>query len=91
MRNDMFESFRVKAVSLCAFLVAFFTTSVSFAYIGPGAGISAFGSALAFLMVVILLVVGFLWYPLKKLFGKKTPEISTSEQDEIDSDEAKEL
>jgi len=44
--------------------------SIAFAYVGPGAGVSAIGSALAFLAVVFLLIVGFLWYPLKKLFSR---------------------
>ncbi|MEO5330856.1 MAG: hypothetical protein H7839_02440 [Magnetococcus sp. YQC-5] len=37
------------------------------AYIGPGAGISAFGSLLSLIAVLFLVVVGFFWYPIKKL------------------------
>jgi hypothetical protein len=37
------------------------------AYIGPGAGISAIGSALALLAALGLAVVGFVWYPVKRL------------------------
>ena len=37
------------------------------AYIGPGAGISAIGSLLALGAAVLLAIVGFVWYPLKRL------------------------
>jgi len=38
------------------------------AYLGPGAGLSAIGSVLSFLGVIVLLVAGFLWYPVKRLW-----------------------
>jgi hypothetical protein len=38
------------------------------AYIGPGAGLSAIGIALALVATVALAVVGFLWYPAKRLY-----------------------
>jgi len=43
------------------------------AYIGPGAGVGAVGTAIALVGAVILLIVGFVWYPLKRLLrrGKK--------------------
>ena len=37
------------------------------AYVGPGVGLSALGSVLAFIGAVFLLIVGFLWYPIKRL------------------------
>lgn len=37
------------------------------AYIGPGAGISAIGTLVALMAAVALAVVGFIWYPLKRL------------------------
>ena len=37
------------------------------AYIGPGAGLSAIGTFLAVVGAVILLIVGFVWYPVKRL------------------------
>ena len=42
------------------------------AYIGPGAGISAIGTALALIAVFVLAVIGFVWYPVKRLLrGRK--------------------
>jgi hypothetical protein len=40
------------------------------AYIGPGAGISAIGTVVALLAAVALMVVGFVWYPIKRLRRK---------------------
>ena len=41
------------------------------AYVGPGVGLSAIGSVLAFIGAVFLLIVGFLWYPIKRLIKRK--------------------
>lgn len=40
---------------------------VASAYVGPGAGVSAIGGALALIAGAILAIVGFVWYPLKRL------------------------
>jgi hypothetical protein len=40
------------------------------AYVGPGAGLSAIGSVLAFLGVMALMILGFLWYPAKRLMAR---------------------
>lgn len=41
--------------------------SVAFAYIGPGAGLGAIGSVMALIGAVFLGILGFIWYPIKKL------------------------
>ena len=40
------------------------------AYIGPGAGLGAVGSLLALVGAVLLMIVGFIWYPLKRLLRR---------------------
>lgn len=40
------------------------------AYIGPGAGLSAIGAFLAVVFGVIIALVGFIWYPLKRIIRK---------------------
>lgn len=52
-------------MSVAAILIL--SSSPAFAYIGPGAGLSAIGTALALVATVCLAVVGFLWYPAKRL------------------------
>ncbi len=40
------------------------------AYVGPGAGLSAIGSFLALIAAVFLALVGFIWYPIKRLLRR---------------------
>jgi hypothetical protein len=37
------------------------------AYIGPGAGLGAIGAVIALFAAIALAVVGFVWYPIKRL------------------------
>jgi hypothetical protein len=41
--------------------------AVADAYIGPGAGLSVVGTAVAFVGALVFAIVGFVWYPLKRL------------------------
>jgi hypothetical protein len=52
-----------------ALSLAAFAPGAALAYIGPGAGLTAIGTVVAFLGVMVLLVVGFVWYPVKRLMG----------------------
>ena len=45
--------------------------STAAAYVGPGAGLSVIGSLLALIAAVILAIVGFIWYPLKRMTRKR--------------------
>jgi len=40
------------------------------AYLGPGVGLSAIGAFLALIVGVFLAFVGFIWYPLRRLWRK---------------------
>jgi hypothetical protein len=41
------------------------------AYVGPGAGLTALGTMVALLAALLLAIVGFVWYPLKRLINKR--------------------
>ncbi len=41
--------------------------TLTLAYLGPGGALSAIGSFLALLAAVGLAVVGFVWYPIKRM------------------------
>jgi uncharacterized protein YacL len=48
--------------------------SDAMAYIGPGAGLSAIGTVIGVIVAVFLAIVGFVWYPIKRLMMKiKSP------------------
>ncbi len=53
------------------------------AYVGPGTGLSAIGAFLALVAGIIVAILGFLWYPMKRLFGKKKQQ----EPDQIKNEE----
>jgi hypothetical protein len=47
------------------------------AYAGPGSGLTVIGAALAFVGSIFLAIVGFIWYPVKRLvkkFKRRAPE-----------------
>jgi len=41
------------------------------AYIGPGTGLSALGSLLALIAAIVVAIVGFVWFPLKRIMRKR--------------------
>ena len=47
---------------------------IALAYVGPGAGLGAIGTVLALIGAVLLGIVGFIWYPVKRLLGGKKKE-----------------
>lgn len=65
---------RISSLALAALALAVLPGE-ALAYTGPGAGLSALGSILALLAAVLFALVGFVWYPLKRLCKslKKAP------------------
>ena len=43
----------------------------AFAYIGPGAGLGTIAIFAAIILGVVLIIVGFVWYPLKRMLNKR--------------------
>ncbi len=55
------------------------------AYIGPGAGLGAIAITIALGLGVLLLLIGLVWYPLKRLLNGRTEEaVSGSPTDEVE-------
>ena len=59
-------------------------SDVLLAYMGPGAGLGAVGAALALLGAALLMVVGFVWYPVKRLLAKREAERATEDEAAVD-------
>ena len=79
-------------MKLLTLIFTFVFCAPLYAYIGPGAGVSAIGTAIIFVLVLLLLIAGFLWYPLKKLMAKrKQKDGANDEDDRSDSDKARGL
>jgi hypothetical protein len=58
---------RVRTAALVLLVATILTARPAYAYIGPGAGMSVLGTVFAFLGAVFFAIVGFVWYPLKRL------------------------
>jgi hypothetical protein len=55
------------------------------AYVGPGAGLSAIGTLVALVGAVLLALVGFLWYPIRRLLrGRSAPAAAPAEKTAAD-------
>lgn len=57
-------------IALAVFIFLLFSQPAQ-AYIGPGAGLTAIGSFLALILAVVVAIVGFLWYPIKRMLKKR--------------------
>ncbi len=51
--------------------VFFVIPTAALAYIGPGAGLGAIGTLVALIGAVLLAIVGFVWYPIKRMMRKR--------------------
>ena len=51
----------------------------AWAYIGPGAGLGALGIAIAFAVGAVFLVIGLVWYPLRRAFRGRSAASGKSE------------
>lgn len=72
----------MRKIALVAALVAL--PAPAYAYIGPGAGLGAVGALIAIVLGVLLLLVGFVWYPIKRMLKKKksTGDVSPAQAKE---------
>lgn len=67
--------------AIVALLITMAATNAH-AYIGPGAGLTAIGSFVALVLACIVAVIGFVWYPLKRLMRRiRGRQESTAPQD----------
>ncbi len=81
------QSRRYPSQAIAVFLLA--TSFSAEAYIGPGAGISAIGTVVALFGAILLAIVGFVWYPVKRLLRTRKRESNheADEKEQIDEEE----
>lgn len=61
----------------------------AFAYIGPGVGLGAIATFFAVALGLLLLLVGFLWYPLKRLLKKQKQRQTETKKGAEDTPESR--
>lgn len=49
------------------------------AYVGPGSGITAIGSILALIAALVVGILGFVWYPIKRFRKKRLDSKKTTD------------
>jgi len=55
---------------ITALVLVTISPELAYAYVGPGAGLSALGSVLSLLAAIGLGIVGFVWYPVRRLLRR---------------------
>ena len=73
---------------LATLAALFLVASNAHAYIGPGAGLSAIGSLIALALAIIIALVGFVWFPLKRIRDarKNNAQDSDKQNNELEDD-----
>jgi hypothetical protein len=71
---------------LVLFITAIAFSGYSLAYVGPGAGLSAIGSFVAIVLALVVAVIGFVWYPLKRFFNKGKDDPFTEDADDTEEE-----
>ena len=74
-------SVKIKGLTFClaALFVGTVLSNPALAYIGPGAGLSAIGTFVAVIGAIFLLIVGFVWYPVKRVLRGRKATKDTAE------------
>lgn len=61
----------VRPVAVLALVLLCLTPASVFAYVGPGSGVTVIGAAIALVGGAFLAIVGFVWYPVKRLLRSR--------------------
>ena len=69
---------------LAALLIGIVLPNSALAYIGPGAGLSAIGTVVAVIGAFLLLIVGFIWYPIKRVLRVRKENKNTAKLEPTD-------
>ncbi|MEP2029964.1 MAG: hypothetical protein ABJI96_14780 [Paracoccaceae bacterium] len=67
-------------VAKAALIFWLLSISPASAYIGPGGGLGALGTLVAILGAGLLLIVGFVWYPVKRLLNRNKKNNSANQE-----------
>ena len=57
----------------------------AFAYVGPGAGLSIIGSLLALIAAIVVGILGFLWFPIRRLLRRRKQAAADRNSEEVAS------
>lgn len=75
----------LRSAMLLGLALAATTPDPAAAYIGPGAGLGAIGAIVALFGAIVLLIVGFVWYPVKRLLGRSKTKSAARDESNPDA------
>ena len=67
----MFKCYKGSVLVVIAQVLNLIVIAPAHAYLGPGGAVSGFGALLALIGAVVVAIVGFLWFPIKRMLMKK--------------------
>ena len=74
-------------VAVACAVLALVTVDSALAYVGPGAGLSAIDTVLALIGAVLLAIIGFIWYPVKRLLNRNKATDEGTDANTTDPDQ----
>lgn len=80
MITKVCETVYMRLLFIVASLIVF--PVCAHAYVGPGAGLGAIAVAISVVLGVALLLVGFLWYPIKRMLRSRKASVDSIVEDE---------
>jgi hypothetical protein len=77
---------RIPAPSVAIVLIAgaILSPQAAWAYVGPGAGLTAIGTMIALVAAILLAVVGFVWYPIKRMMRARKADDAPTEAGSVE-------
>ena len=87
----MYQVFRkVNARTFSALVILALACSPAHAYLGPGGAVSGIGALLALIGAVLLSIIGFVWYPIKRMLTGKQRASEVDDEDDKDEKDPRE-
>ena len=65
--------FRKFAMALAVAFLLVTMPYVAEAYVGPGAGIGTIATIVLLIVAILLAIIGFAWYPIKRMLRRSAP------------------
>ena len=65
---------RVLKFAVLIVMILLFQPQYLMAYVGPGTRMTAIGTFIAFVLGILVAILGFIWYPIKRLLKNKSNE-----------------
>jgi membrane-bound ClpP family serine protease len=66
---------RFNHIKVLCLVATLFVQSTAYAYIGPGVGLTAVGTFVALVIIIVIAIAGFLWFPIKRIIKNRQAQV----------------